>query len=303
MTTDAFHPDLRRAAHFIPRSAVGPRRLPLVRFLTGLGARRHAPGVETVDLGEISVRVHRPAAGAPQSSGLLWIHGGGMVIGSAKQDDTLCRRYAAELGVLVTAVDYRLAPEHPFPTPLEDCYSALVWLAGQPGIDPTRIAIAGASAGGGLAAGLALLARQRGDVAPCFQVLAYPMLDDRTATRTDLDERSFRAWNNRANRFGWEAYTARRAGAADVSELAAPARAQDLDGLPPAWLGVGSLDLFCDEGLRYAERLAAAGVPCEVDLVEGAFHGFDAMVPKAAVSRDFQSAQIAALGRQLDALR
>jgi acetyl esterase/lipase len=126
------------------------------------------------------------------------------------------------------------------------------------------------------------------------------MLDDRTAIRTDIDERNFRAWNNKANRFGWESYTGRPAGAPDVSELAAPARAEDLSGLPPAWLGVGSLDLFCEEGLGYAERLREAGVPCEVDLVAGAFHGFDVMVPKADVSRSFQSAQVAALGRRLD---
>ena len=274
----------------------------MIRFLTGLGARRPTPGVEVVALGERSLRLHRPR-GADPDAALLWIHGGGMVIGSARQDDALCARYAEELGILVAAVDYRLAPEHPFPAPLDDCHEALVWLAAQPGIDPARIAIGGASAGGGLAAGLALLARGRGEVTPCFQVLAYPMLDDRTATRTDLDERNFRAWNNKANRFGWESYTGHPAGDPGVSELAAPARAEELSGLPPAWLGVGSLDLFREEGLSFAERLAAAGVPCEVHLVEGAFHGFDVMVPKASVSRAFQSSQISALGRQLETLR
>ena len=127
---------------------------------------------------------------------MLWIHGGGYVIGSAAQDDAVCRHLAHELGRLVAAVDYRLAPEHPFPVPLHDCHDALVWLANRGDVDADRVAIGGASAGGGLAAALALLARDRAEVRPAFQLLSYPMLDDRTALRTDIDERHFRLWNN-----------------------------------------------------------------------------------------------------------
>jgi acetyl esterase/lipase len=230
---------------------------------------------------------------------LLWIHGGGYVIGSAAQDDAVCRRFADQLGIVVAAVEYRLAPEHRFPVPLHDCHDALVWLAGQPTVDPTRVAVGGASAGGGLAAALAVLARQRAEVPLAFQLLAYPMLDDRTAERTDLDESNFRLWNNEANRFGWQSYTGHRPGSDEVSGLAAPSRLDDLAGLPPAWIGVGTLDLFHDEDLAYARRLREAGVECELDVVEGAFHGFDLVRAKAGVSRAFRSAQLTALGAAL----
>lgn len=257
--------------------------------------RRRPDGVEVVEVGEVAVRVHRPSSGAGPHPGLVWIHGGGMVIGTAAQDDRLCRAFVEATGCVVAAVNYRLAPEHPFPTPLEDCYAALAWLAADPGVDPDRIAIGGASAGGGLAAGLALLARERGEVQPAFQLLVYPMLDDRTALRTDIDEKHLRLWNNRSNAFGWTAYTGLPVGAPEVSPLAAPAREEDLAGLPPAWVGVGTLDLFHDEDVAFAERLRAAGVECKLDVVEGAFHGFDGMAPKAEVVRAFHTAQVEAL--------
>jgi acetyl esterase/lipase len=185
-------------------------------------------------------------------------------------------------------VDYRLAPEHPYPAPLEDCYSALTWLAGLPAVDPARVAIGGASAGGGLAAALALLARDRGEITPVLQLLAYPMLDDRSgAVPKNLN---YRLWSPKSNRFGWAAYL----GTADP-QVAVPARRDDLSGLAPAWIGVGTHDLFHDQDLAYAERLTAAGVPCDVEVVPGAFHGFDAVVPKAAVSRSFFASQCASL--------
>jgi acetyl esterase/lipase len=230
---------------------------------------------------------------------MLWIHGGGYVIGTAAQDDDLCRSYAEALGIVVVAVDYRLAPEHHFPLPLHDCYDALVWLARQPNIDPARIAIGGASAGGGLAAALALLAHERGEVGVTFQLLAYPMLDDRTAVRSDLDAGKFRLWNNKSNRFGWECYTGHPPGSTEVSGLAAPARFEDVSGLPPAWIGVGTSDLFYEEDIAYAERLREAGVECELNITEGAFHGFDAVLPRAGVSQEFRSSQLAALTKAL----
>ena len=239
------------------------------------------------------MRLHRPTGVAGRAPALLWIHGGGFVMGTAAQDDLLCRRVADELGAVVASAEYRLAPEARFPLPLHDCHDALAWLANRSDVDPTRVAVGGASAGGGLAAGLALLARDRGEVDVAFQLLTYPMLDDRTVCRTGIDERNFRLWNNRSNRFGWQSYTGLAPGSPDVSPLAAPARAPDLSGLPPAWIGVGTLDLFHDEDLEYAARLRAAGVPCEVLEVAGAFHGFD-LVRRAEVVRAFGAAQVAA---------
>lgn len=201
--------------------------------------------------------------------------------------------------MVVVAVDYRLAPEHRFPVPLDDCYDALAWVARQGYVDPGRLAVGGASAGGGLAAALALLAHERGEIELAFQLLAYPMLDDRTALRSDIDQANFRLWNNKANAFGWRSYTGRPPGSAEISGLAAPARYGDLAGLPPAWLGVGTLDLFHDEDLVYAGRLREAGVECTVDVVDGAFHGFDVVRPKAGVSEAFRAAQVAALAAAL----
>jgi acetyl esterase/lipase len=299
MASDTIHPDLRRVARFLPRAAVSQRTLKSIRLGTGLLGRRPSPDVTVQTVGPISIRMHETAKGAAPGPALLWIHGGGFVIGAAAQDDDLCRYLARALGIVVAAVDYRLAPEHRFPVPLHDCHDALIWLARHASVDPTRIAVGGASAGGGLAAALALLASERGEADIAFQLLAYPMLDDRTATRTDLDQRNFRLWNNRANRFGWQSYTGQAPGSDQISGLAAPARAADLSQLPPAWIGVGTLDLFYEEDLAYADRLRQGGVPCTLNVVDGAFHGFDSIRPKAGVSLDFRSAQVTALAEAL----
>jgi acetyl esterase/lipase len=290
VTNTDIHPDLRRIARFTPRQLVGARTLPLVRALLALRAG-HADGdAEAIALDSgAGVRLFRPAGVTEPAPALLWIHGGGDVIGSATQDDSLCRRFSTRLGITVASVDYRLAPEHPYPVPLEDCYSALTWLAGLPAVGPRRVAIGGASAGGGLAAALALLARDRGVVTPTFQLLVYPMLDDRSSM-TGANP-NHRLWNPRSNHFGWTAYL----GDAD-RQVAVPGRRTDLSGLPPAWIGVGTNDLFHDEDLAYARRLREAGVPCEVDVIPGAFHGFDIWTPKAGVSRRF-------FDKQCDSLR
>jgi acetyl esterase/lipase len=301
VTPGPFHPDLRRIAHVLPRSTVGPRRLPVLRRADVRQRRRTRAGVEIIELGPISVRLHRPAGAPATSPGLLWIHGGGYVMGTATQDDAVCRHLARELSAVVAAVDHRLAPEHPFPTPLHDCHDALTWLANRPDVDQDRIAIGGASAGGGLAAALAILARDRGGVRPIFQLLAYPMLDDRTAVRPDLDDRHTRLWNHRSNRFGWTSYLGRAPGGPDIDPLAAPARSTDLGGLPAAWIGIGTHDLFHDENLAYAAALRAAGVSCIVEVVEGAFHGFDSIRPTAGVTQRFRAAQAEALRRGLRA--
>jgi acetyl esterase/lipase len=266
-----------------------------MRWSERLQSRGAPSGVEVLTLTSgVGVRLHRPPGASGPGPALLWIHGGGYVIGSPTQDDVVCRRFAKALGITVAAVKYRLAPENPYPTSLEDCYSALTWLSTLPAVDPTRVAIGGASAGGGLAAALALLARDRGEVDLTAQLLVYPMLDDRSATREGLDDPNHRLWTQSANGFGWESYL----GSADPN-LAVPARRDDLAGLPPAWVGVGTLDLFHDEDVAYAERLRAAGVPCDVEVVDGAFHGFDSVIPKAPVAKAFGAAQIEFLRKTL----
>jgi acetyl esterase/lipase len=267
--------------------------LRLIRRLLGL--RKADPNVNAVAAeagGRVPVRVFRPAKSSGRRPGLLWMHGGGMVLNTITMEDAACRAFADRLGIVVVSVGYRLAPEHPYPAPLEDCYTALRWLAALPDVDSSRIAVGGASAGGGLATALALLARERDEVHPVLQLLVCPMLDDRTGLRTDIDRRKLRLWNVGDNRFGWRCYLGPAATGGAVPGLAAPARHTDLVGLPPAWIGVGTRDLFHDEDVAYAERLRAAGVPCQLEIVDGAFHGFDGVAPKAPVSQAFANSQI-----------
>ncbi len=312
----AFHPDLTRA-RFMPRTSATRGNRRLLRAITRIGRNRPPTDGELVDLGNgASVRVQRPFT-APATDagkrrpGILYLHGGGLIIGSAVQGDPLCRRLADELGAVAASVGYRLPPEHPYPAPLDDCYAALQWLAAQPDVDPARIAVIGLSAGGGLAASLALLARDRGEVSLAGQVLAYPMLDDRTDESAAAHPRMLRLWNGPSNRLGWGMYlgegkalapgagSAARPLDAATLEHAVPARRGDLTGLPPAWIGVGTLDLFHDEDVEYARRLTDAGVPIELHVIEGAYHGFDASEPTAAVSVDFVQRQVEALRRML----
>lgn len=288
-----FHSDLRRIGRFLPKQMVSPTTLPLIRLSSAALGRRTPRNVQVVTLGSgASVRLFRPPASVTPTPALLWIHGGGYVIGTAAQDDRLCARFADALGAIVASVNYRLAPEHPYPAALDDCYSALSLLAESPRVDRSRIAVGGASAGGGLAAALALMARDRGEIAVATQLLVYPMLDDRTVERPQTGHPKMRMWNHRSNRFGWTSYL----GDADA-DVAVPARRKDLAGLPPAWIGVGDIDLFHDEDLAYAEQLRAAGVPCEVEVVPGAFHGFDLVLPKTGVAQAFFDSQCATLHR------
>lgn len=251
-----------------------------------------------VAIGEQVIRLHRPADASVPTAALLWIHGGGYLLGTPAQDDALCKLLCERLGIVVGAVSYRLAPRHPFPAALDDCFAGLRWLAQQPYVDAERLAVGGASAGGGLAAAVAQRARDE-QLSLRLQLLVYPMLDDRTCLRTDIAERDFRLWNNKANRYGWRSYTGQEPGSAGLSAPAVPARCQDLAGLAPAWIGVGTCDLFHDEDVEYAERLRAAGVPCDLHVVEGAFHGFDAIAAKAPVVREFNRAKVEALAAAL----
>lgn len=299
MTRHTFNPQLRRA-RFLPRTIITRRTLPALRLATGLAERLQKPDGQVVIVNDdVSVRVFQPTTGPAARPALLWIHGGGMVLGSAAQDSGFARRVSERLGIVVASVEYRLAPAHPFPTPLEDCFTALQWLADQPGVDPGRIAVGGASAGGGLAAATVLLTRERGHVHPVLQLLAYPMLDDRTAERKDVDGRRLRIWSQRSNRFGWKAYLGPSRDDDKVSPLAAPARHEDLSGLPAAWIGVGTNDLFHDEDLAYAQRLRESGVACDVHIAPGAYHAFDTIESTANVSKMFFEAQVTALDRAL----
>ncbi|AKT41451.1 alpha/beta hydrolase [Chondromyces crocatus] len=302
MADSSFHPELRASARWLPRGVVRSWSLWLMaRLPTPAPRLPDGVTVEERPLGgtSASVRILRASGSSRRAPVVLWIHGGGYVVGRAKQDDLVCARMAQRLGAVVVSVDYRLASNHPFPAPLDDCVAAWDLLqreAASLGVDAKRAIIAGQSAGGGLAAGLVLRLADSGRPMPILQVLVYPMLDDRTVLR-QVDERHHRVWDQNSNAIGWSKYLGRPPGGADVSEHAAAARRADLRGLPPAWIGVGTLDLFHDEDLDYARRLEAAGVPVEVELVPGAYHGFDAVLPRAPVSKAFVEARVRAMER------
>jgi acetyl esterase/lipase len=225
---------------------------------------------------EVTVRVFRSRSASGAAPCIYSMHGGGYILGSRELDNDVFGRWCPELGVVGVSVEYRLAPETPYPGPLEDCYRGLVWThehAEDLGIDPDRIGVAGLSAGGGLAAALTLLARDRGAVPLAFQLLDCPMLDDRQQTpSSQLD--GLAVWTRRSNEFGWRSYLGERYGRDDVPPTAAPARATDLSGLPPAFVSVGTVDGFRDEDITYAMRLNQAGVPTELHVYPGACHGY-----------------------------
>ena len=248
---------------------------------------------------DIPVFLYRPSTSRPGSGAILHIHGGGMVMGSVEQMQAGPAALSAAAGVPVASVEYRLAPEHPFPAPQEDCHSALAWLAGQAGalgFDASRIVVAGESAGGGLAAALAIMARDLGGPAIGGQLLTYPMLDHRTGTDAcpyaNPTTGEF-IWTRPSNRFGWRALQ----GSYKIDDARrgwfSPSLAEDLSNLPPAYIATGSLDLFFDENLDYARRLVAAGVPVDLHSYAGAIHAFNA-IPDAALSQRFNGGLLAA---------
>ncbi|CAN7292893.1 alpha/beta hydrolase [Phenylobacterium sp. LjRoot219] len=241
--------------------------------------------------------------GGPSRPAILQIHGGGFVMGTAKQALSSNQELAAALDCVVVSVDYRLAPETPFPGALEDNYAALKWLyqhAEELGVDRARIALLGESAGGGHAAMLAIAARDRGEVPLAYQALVYPMLDDRTgSTRKKPPYMGFVIWDEQRNRFGWTSLLGAPAGSRKVPAGSVPARVENLKGLPPAFIGVGSVDLFVDEDVEYARRLIDAGVPVRLNVVPGAFHGFDAL--PSALAQDFKADLVSSLRTALRA--
>jgi len=246
--------------------------------------------LNTDDGATLALSWYRRAGTAQPGSAVLYLHGGGMIYGMSELGalyDWFARRYVAESNVPMLLVDYRTAPEFPHPVPVEDCFAALVWLTEQAdelGVDPARVAVMGDSAGGGLAAAVCLMARDRGGPAVALQVLIYPMLDDRTA-RPDPQLVPFVTWTYDDNITGWQALLGDSVGSDGVTAYAAPARATDLSLLPPTYIDVGDLDIFRDENITYARRLAEAGTPTELHVHPGCPHAFDGMAPNAAVSR------------------
>lgn len=255
----------------------------------------------TVDESSVRTLVFMPKHRLTPSPAVLWIHGGGYVVGTPEFEAAGTGRLASNLGVVAVSADYRLAPEHPFPAGLDDCMAALRWMlanADDLGIDPTRVAVVGASAGGGLAAAVAQRCHDEG-IGLRAQVLVYPMLDDRSTLRGDHQGQGRFAWRPESNAFGWTAYLGRAPRWSDAPEYAAPARRLDLVGLPPAWVGVGDLDVFHDEDVDYAARLKAAGVPTELVTVPGMYHGADGVKPNAPSMREFRASMEAHLRTHL----
>ena len=301
MKLEQIHPELREAIGRFPRIPFHRRSVPaLMNLLMRWRPRaKSLPGVQIADHveGEVRVRLYRPEQGL-SGAGLLWIHGGGLITGNAATNDRECAAFARELDIVIVSVEYRLAPKHPFPAALDDCYAAWQWMlsaAGELGIDPARIAISGQSAGGGLAASLALRIRDAGGLQPAAQALMCPMLDDRTGARGELDAIDHRVWNNRSNRAAWSWYLGLPSGSSEVPAHAAAARCANLGGLPPAWIGIGEVDLFLEENRRYAQRLTEARVSCVLHVAPMAPHGFEVLVPEASVTREFFRSYVAFL--------
>lgn len=251
--------------------------------LDGVQRSRHTvPGDPDVVL-----HVHRPEASGTDRACLYWMHGGGLVMGSADGNAALLDHWSLLFDCVIVSVDYRLAPEQPYPGPLEDCYAGLAWTvehAADLGIAADRMGVGGSSAGAGLAAAVALLARDRGGLPLAFQYLLHPMLDDRRTTRSSHWEDA-PVWPRHANGVAWRAYLGNRCATDDVPVYAAPARAEDLVGLPPALVLVGSVDGFVDECVDFAGRLLHAGVPTDLRVYAGAPHGFTAVAPNTALAR------------------
>ncbi|NGY03928.1 alpha/beta hydrolase [Solimonas terrae] len=238
------------------------------------------------DGGEQRLVVYRAREARAGRPAVLWLHGGGYAMGVPEQDVTTYRQLIAAGDCVIVAPDYRLSVEAPYPAALHDCHDALLWLkahAAELGVRDDQIAVAGMSAGGGLTAALSLYARDRGDVQIAFQLPIYPMIDDRAITES-ARANDAPVWNTAANDVAWRLYLGALHGG-DVPPYAAPARADDLHGLPPTCTFVGDLEPFRDETIAYVERLKAAGVPVAFELYPRAYHGFDVIAPKAAISR------------------
>jgi acetyl esterase/lipase len=247
---------------------------------------------------DIAVRIYRPNGTSGPMPGIYYIHGGGMVLGDIAGEDASAARLSEEVGAVVVSVEYRLAPEHPHPSPVEDCYAGLVWTAKNAvelDVDPDRLAIYGGSAGGGLALGCALLARDRGGPALHFMMPIYPMIDDTNTTPSSHEITDIGIWDREGNAEAWAWYL----GGKEADHYAAPSRAADVSGLPPAFIDVGTVDLFRDEDIAFAQRLMQAGVPCELHITPGSYHASEVFAPEAALSQRIWARRVEALKRGL----
>ncbi|MBN1276410.1 MAG: alpha/beta hydrolase [Deltaproteobacteria bacterium] len=295
MKIEKIHPELRNTVRFILPFPRNRTIIAILNMLLNLAPRKsiiNGVKITDVQLEKTNVRLYRPE-GKLSGAGLLWIHGGGFITGRAFINDKLCAAYSKDLNLVVVSVDYRLAPEFPFPAALDDCFEAWQWFqneASNMGVDPRRIAISGQSSGGCLAASLAQKIYDEKGVQPAAQALFCPALDDRTAANYELDTINHRIWNNKSNRAGWSAYLGHDPGKSEVPEYAVPARRENLSGLPPAWISVGEVELFYEEACLYCERLKENGVSCHLHISPMAPHGFEAFVPKASLTHELFNA-------------
>jgi acetyl esterase/lipase len=305
-----FDPELRAALAVVGGvfpPTITPDLIPFMRESYASAPREDllsGRAIEIVDfripgpMGEIEASVISPAGGAPVSGAVYLLHSGGMMFGDrfSGVDDAL--EWVQDLGIRVVTIEYRLAPEHPHPAPFDDCYAGLVWLeqhAVELGIRPDRIIVGGASAGGGLAAAVVLAARDRGGPSVRGQLLDYPMLDDRPTESTAMFD-GIGVWDRISNETGWHALLH---GCDPVPSYAAPARADDVSRLPPAFIDVGAAEIFRDEAVHYARRIWAAGGEAELHVWPGAFHACDIFAPHAGISRRMIATRRAWLRRLL----
>jgi acetyl esterase/lipase len=263
-------------------------------------AERVVPGPDGAP--GISLLICLPASASAPTAAVYHVHGGGMIGGNKRTTILEVLGWAQELDLAVVSVDYRLAPEHPYPAQIEDCYAGLVWTAAHAdelSIDPARVIIAGVSAGGGLAAAVALLARDRPGPALAGQLLLSPMLDDRNDTGSARQLAGLGVWDRSSNETGWTALLGDARGGPDVSPYAAPARATDLSGLPPTFIDVGSAETFRDESVAYASRMWQAGGVAELHVWPGGFHGYSGLAPQARISQETVATRLRWLQRLL----
>jgi acetyl esterase/lipase len=286
---EALDPEIREAVCDLPDFVFSAETVPVMRQ-NAVFSPVPSPDIERVELttgpdGGVGMTVLRPRDAVGDLPVLYWMHGGGMVIGNRYMDDLRLGQWCGSLACICVSVEYRLAPEAPYPLPLDDCDEGLCYVvdhAGDLGINARRIGIAGRSAGGGLAAALALRWRDRGDDHVAFQYLEYPMLDDRMNTPSSMLD-GLPLWSRESNAFGWRAYLGDRCGTDHVPPDAAPARAAELAGLPPTFISVGTADCLRDEAIDFATRLCRADVLTELHVYAGAVHGFDMFADCAVV--------------------
>lgn len=309
LTVDPLHPELEKAGKRLPGLGIKRWMLPVYRPIERSISPFFIPKpdaqnvkVEHKRIAGRDTMIYSPTNRKPTGL-LLYIHGGGLILGTHKNSFGRCVPFVNQLGLVVVASSYRLAPQHPFPAALNDTYDVWRWLnqnLDQFNVEPGKIAISGESAGGCIAASLVHRVSEEGGQQPACQILIYPMLDNETALKRELDPLKFPLWNNISNRTGWGSYLGNNHGEVQLPRYAAPAKHLNIDLLPPTWIGVGSADLFARENRIYADRLTEAGVPCKFEHLEGAFHGFDMVVPRAKLSRDFLRSQMKFLSEYLD---